>query len=311
MADRRWLPLNALRAFEAVGRHGSFTAGAAALNVSQSAISRHVISLEAMLGAPLFDRRPQRLTATESGARLLPVVTHAFDRMQQALDAASAATAQPRTLRIHVPPSFAQLLAVPILRGFRAECPGVLLDIVSGSGIGLPPEVDAALTYAKPQAGEGVSDLLWMEEVTPLCCPEVARRHAGLALGGFLAANEPIHVKFEHERRTLMWDLFARLSGVSMDTARGLAFDTAALAAQYALSGEGVALLDPVLFAAEIAAGRLVAPYAERVPSGYGYFVEVQPEDLGDPAIARFRSWMIQRFGAASSVPQRPRLHAV
>jgi LysR family glycine cleavage system transcriptional activator len=33
--NRRWLPLNALRAFEAVGQHRSFTAGAAALSVSQ------------------------------------------------------------------------------------------------------------------------------------------------------------------------------------------------------------------------------------------------------------------------------------
>ena len=43
--NRRWLPLNALRAFDAVGQNLSFTAGAQALHVSQSALSRHVISL--------------------------------------------------------------------------------------------------------------------------------------------------------------------------------------------------------------------------------------------------------------------------
>src|SRR6185437_16053036 len=41
--DRRWLPLNALRAFEGVAKHGSFTAAANALLISQSALSRHVI----------------------------------------------------------------------------------------------------------------------------------------------------------------------------------------------------------------------------------------------------------------------------
>ena len=48
--DRRWLPLNALRAFEGVAKHGSFTAAANALLISQSALSRHVIALERLTG---------------------------------------------------------------------------------------------------------------------------------------------------------------------------------------------------------------------------------------------------------------------
>ena len=48
--DRRWLPLNALRAFEGVAKHGSFTAAANALLISQSALSRHVIALERLIG---------------------------------------------------------------------------------------------------------------------------------------------------------------------------------------------------------------------------------------------------------------------
>ena len=48
--DRRWLPLNALRAFEGVAKHGSFTAAAHALLISQSALSRHVIALERLVG---------------------------------------------------------------------------------------------------------------------------------------------------------------------------------------------------------------------------------------------------------------------
>ena len=76
--DRRWLPLNALRAFEAVGRHGSFTAASQSLLVSQSAVSRHVIGLEDFLGVALFDRKPQQLTLTDAGRRLLPVVEKAY-----------------------------------------------------------------------------------------------------------------------------------------------------------------------------------------------------------------------------------------
>ena len=58
--DRKWLPLNALRAFEAVGRNLSFTVGAQSLSVTQSAISRHVSSLEDLLGKRLIHRRSSR-----------------------------------------------------------------------------------------------------------------------------------------------------------------------------------------------------------------------------------------------------------
>ena len=83
--DRKWLPLNALRAFEAAGQHLSFTAAANSLTVAQSAVSRHVIVLENFLGVALFERRPQQLVLTEAGRHILPVVSKSFDRIDQAL----------------------------------------------------------------------------------------------------------------------------------------------------------------------------------------------------------------------------------
>src|ERR1700748_3191747 len=84
--DRRWLPLNALRAFEGVAKHGSFTAAANALLISQSALSRHVIALERLTGVQLFERRPHALTLTKAGQHLLPAVVKSFDRLEYALD---------------------------------------------------------------------------------------------------------------------------------------------------------------------------------------------------------------------------------
>jgi LysR family glycine cleavage system transcriptional activator len=298
LIDRRWLPLNALRAFEAVGQRLNFTAGAQALGVSQSAISRHVISLEALLGAQLFERRPQGLALTEAGAALLPVVAKSFDRIEQTLNGIVSEAGGQRTLRVHLPPSFAQLLAVPLLHDLRREYPAITLDIASPGTVGPPPQdVDAAVVFARPQGGTHVSDLLWMVQVTPMCHPEVARRArtAGSA-AAFLAAAELLHVRLERQPRYLLWESFVRQTGLSVDVGRGLAFDTAALAAQYARSGEGVALLDTRLFAREVAEGALVAPFDLVAEDGYGYFLNVHPEDLADPGVAAFRSWIIQRF---------------
>ena len=78
---------------------------------------------------------------------------------------------------------------------------------------------------------------------------------------------------------------------------RGLIFDTALLAVEYALSGEGLALVDVNLFAEELRCGRLVRPFDISLDDGYGYYLITQPEALSDTAIALFRSWMIEHFG--------------
>src|SRR3954462_13304804 len=84
--DRRWLPLNALRAFEGVAKHGSFTASAPAFLISQSALSPPVIALARLVGAQLFDRKPRALSRTKAGQNLLPAVVKSFDRLEYALD---------------------------------------------------------------------------------------------------------------------------------------------------------------------------------------------------------------------------------
>jgi DNA-binding transcriptional LysR family regulator len=202
-------------------------------------------------------------------------------------------------LRVQLPPTFAHLLAVPILREFRGVCPDVILDIESAHTVGLPArDTDAAVIYAKPQVSDRVSNLLWMERLTPMCHPSVAARAQGRDLASFLAGAELLHGKLENEPRNRMWHMLVRQAGLPMETERGLVFDTTALAAQYALSGEGVALLDTRMFAADLEAGRLMAPYDIVLEAGYGYYLTIHPEDLADPAIARFRSWMIERFGA-------------
>ncbi len=95
------------------------------------------------------------------------------------------------------------------------------------------------------------------------------------------------------------WSHFARQLGFALDTQRGMAFDTVTIAAQCATAGQGVVLADVDMFADDLAKGRLVAPYDAVAEDGYGYYLAFHSEDLGDPAISLFRSWMIARLGRA------------
>jgi DNA-binding transcriptional LysR family regulator len=307
--DRRWLPLNALRAFEGVAKHGSFTAAANALLISQSALSRHVIALERFTGVQLFERRPHALTLTKAGQHLLPAVVRSFDRLEYALDDIrnEGAPAQ-RTLRVQMPPSFAVQLAVPILRDFRRASTDVDIDLISPYGVGPPlGDVDVAVVYSKPTVSDLVTDLLWSVRLSILCHPAIAAAHRGKDLAGFVEANELIHVRIADTPRHQFWSEFARRNGLKgLNVERGLVFDTAVLAVQYALGGQGLALVDTHLFAEEIRQGRLVKPFDATLDDGYGYYLITQPEGLADTAIALFRSWLIERFGAGAAPAAPP-----
>jgi LysR family glycine cleavage system transcriptional activator len=290
------LPLNALRAFEAVGQNLSFTGGASALSVSQSAMSRHVGGLEDLLGKQLFIRDASRLSLTAAGEELLPVVSKCLDRLEQTMNSIRD---DERSLRLHVPPSLLQQLFLPMLRDFHAEHPDIRLDVSSAHVTGLPStDFDMAIAYDRPNVDDRITDLLWMVRVAPLCSPATAMAAQGKALEAFLQGEELLHLKLDGEPRDLLWTAYLRQSSIAVATHGGLAFDTTIAAAQYAMTANGVFLGDIDMFAQEIADGRLVMPYDAVIEDGYGYYLKLHADDLGDPAISMFRSWLINRFGA-------------
>jgi len=300
--DRKWLPLNALRAFEAAGQHLSFTAAANSLTVAQSAVSRHVIVLENFLGVALFERRPQQLVLTDAGRHILPVVSKSFDRIDQALGEVIKEKGRPkRVLKVALPTSFAHRLAIPILRDFRAEHPGISLEIVSKptTGSDIDGDIDIAIVYSEPRVTDAIHDLLWMVRSSILCSPRLVQNIDRLDPAKFIASSDLLHLKIDERPRHFFWEMFARSIGrpdLSVD--RGLVFDTQQLAVQYAMSGDGLVLGDPLLFHDELRTGKLVRPFDLWLDEGYGYYLTTHPEDLSNEAVALFRSWLIARFAA-------------
>jgi DNA-binding transcriptional LysR family regulator len=267
-----------------------------------------VIALERLTGVQLFERRPHALTLTKAGQHLLPAVVKSFDRLEYALDDIrnEGAPAQ-RTLRVQMPPSFAVQLAVPILRDFHRICAEVDIDLVSPLGVGPPlGDVDVAVIYSRPTVTDLVTDLLWSERLSILCAPGIAAAHRGRGLADFIEANEIVHIRLADQPRHFLWMQFARHTGLALDMERGLVVDTAVLAAQYALSGQGIALADPSLFAAELGCGSLVKPFDAQLDAGYAYYLATPPEELGDSVIALFRSWLIERFGSRGTPAPSP-----
>jgi DNA-binding transcriptional LysR family regulator len=130
-----------------------------------------------------------------------------------------------------------------------------------------------------------------------------------------IAASDLLHLKIDGRPRHFFWEMFVRSIGrPDLAVDRGLVFDTQQLAAQYAMSGDGLALLDPLLFHEEIKAGRLMRPFDLWLDEGYGYYLTTHPEDLSNEAVALFRSWLIARFSASrateAAAPEPQKLRA-
>src|SRR3979490_2640601 len=210
-----------------------------------------------------------------------------------------------------MPPSFAVQLAVPILHDFRRLSTEVDIDLISPYGVGPPPsDVDVAVVYSRPTVTDLVTDLLWPVRLRPLWHPNVAARYAGKSLSEFIESNELVHVRISDQPRHHLWTQFVRQSNLNaLNVERGLVFDTAVLAVQYALSGEGIALVDNYLFADYIRTGQLVKPFDNTLDDGYGYYLITHPEALSDTAIALFRSWLIERFGTGGGSTAQSNLH--
>ncbi len=260
-------------------------------------MSRHVIGLEELLGKPLFEREANGLSLTEAGEELLPAVSKSLDRIEQTMNAIRDDRQAKRALRIHIPPSMLQQQLLPLLHDFRVQHPDYRIDVSSANVTGLPStSIDMAIVYDRPNVDDFVTDLLWMVRVAPLCSPETAKMAAGRSCARFLSQHELLHIKLEGQPRDLLWSSYARQCGLDIVTGEGLAFDTAIAAAQYAMGGGGVTLADIDMFAPEIASGRLVMPYDAVIEEGYGYYLKLHADDLSDPTISVFRSWLIGRF---------------
>ena len=148
--------LRQLRAFASIGRLGSFTRAAAALHVTQPALSTQIRELEVALGVKLFDRSTRSVSLTRAGEDLLPVVDGVLREIGSVVTRASD-VAQRITGRVAVAalPSLAATVMPDVVARMRALHVGIVVvvrDALAERILGLvrAGEVDLALTSKPP-----------------------------------------------------------------------------------------------------------------------------------------------------------------
>ncbi|MBK1838836.1 transcriptional regulator GcvA [Azospirillum sp. YIM B02556] len=286
MSTRRLPSLNGLRAFEAAARHGSFTAAAAELHVSQAAVSRMVKLLEERLGFALFDRRANALTLTDRGRALRPALTEAFDSIARRVEQVSAMRAGP-VLTVGMGATVAVRWLIPRLSSFHLAHPEIEVRIATG-GAGAPMNDDwtCAVLLGDGQWPGYEAERLFSSSLQPVCAPRLA---AELHRPADLAGATLLHVSHWGED----WPRWLAAAGSADLAAKGgLSFGSYAMALQAAIDGVGVALAPRFYSLDDLAAGRLATPFRLAVPMAHSWYLVSRASRREDAGLTPFRDWL-------------------
>src|SRR6267154_311476 len=284
---RRLLFLNGIKAFEAAARGGSFAAAGAELNVSAAAVSRLVHLLEDRLGVALFERKANRLALTAAGRAYQSGLTPIFDALAS-LTAQVTAPSGLRVLTIGVGPTFAMRWLIPRLADFRKHEPDIDVRITTGGAAA--PFGDDWSCGIKLGDGEWpglMAEPLFAADLLPVCAPRLA---ASLKRPGELKGPSLLRVAHSPDD----WPLWLKTAGVARVSARGPEFQFYGQALQAAVDGLGIAMGIRPYIDDDLAAGRLVAPFALSVPKGMRWYLVYRGFRTEQRDFAAFRRWIIR-----------------
>lgn len=297
-------PLDALRAFAAAARRLSFTRAAEDLSVTQSAISKQVISLEAALATRLFERKTRALALTPAGERLQRACEAAFAQLREAVTQISG-DGEP-VVTLATTPAFASFWLIPRIDGFRRLHPGVDIRISADTRlIDLErSRFDVAVRYLQDRQAPAQALRLFGDTLVAVCSPRLLkagdlrlRRPADLERQVLLTYED------EMERRPwLGWPAWLEMAGVpNLRPAGSIRFNQYEAAIRAALEGQGVALAQLELVSALLKEGRLVAPLPQRFSTPRSYFLLASAHAGSNPAVDPFCAWLASQVSTAAS----------
>ncbi len=293
MSRRSFPPLRGLRVFEAVARLGNFDLAARELNVTRSAVSHQIRTLEDAVGFELFERnhRPARLS--DAGQTYYPVLRDAFDRIEQSTKAlALERDADELVIQVYVTVALKWL--IPRLHDFEQRHPEMRVRLSTSYvdwdfdeehadvGFILARRKDAGLHY-RP---------LFRAELSPVCSPLLVKDQTLPLEPEALRDHTLLHVYTAQED----WRYWLEAAGVSdIQPSDRIAFDSYVLAQQAADDGQGVAMTLGPFAKDELRSGRLIKPFDFSVPYVCWWELVCSAKDRHAPKIEKLATWLTEQ----------------
>lgn len=288
---RKLPPLNALRAFEAAGRHASFTKAAEELHVTHGAVSRHVSLLESWLRVPLFHRSASQVRLTSAGRQYLTEITAALDRVAIASSQLQQQAA-PIALRVNAPPTFTMRWLIPRMSLFQRRQPELEIRLTTAtSAVNFEDGAYDMAIRGSIAPLAGCRSIPFMTEIImPVCHAELRER---IRLAG--PSDLANHTLISYTTEPVRWEQWLQAAGVDMlRPANSLHFEQMYFALQAATEGLGLVLVPLFLVIDDVLAGRLCLPFGLQGARRRTYYANTPANTPVSPALGAFQQWLQQ-----------------
>jgi LysR family glycine cleavage system transcriptional activator len=284
-------PLTALRAFEAAGRHLSFSKAASELNVTPAALSFQIKSLEEHLGAPVFVRHNRRVALTEAGCEMLPFLTKGFGHISEGWNAARSQLGQ-AGLTVTSGPAFLAGWLAPRMARFITAYPELDLRLTASLRfLNFQRDgIDLAIRFGATSDQGLFSEQLFQDWATPMMTPELA--HSIETPEDLMKVPLISHGGMETLYAYDRWDAWCQVVDIAAPKKTALHFSSPEAALSFAANGAGAVMGRVSLADTYLRDGRLVAPMKQAIRRQL-YYRLVCPLGLETrPSVLAFREWI-------------------
>lgn len=293
--------LQALLVFETVARHDSFTRAAAALGISQPAVSHAICGLEEKLGVQLFDRLHRGVRLSEAGRYLYEQVNLGLTVIDQALRETRKYSASDQ-VTLAASTATATWWLLPRAARFKQAHPQIAIRCVTAdTDVDLSDEgIDLAITLGRGEWPRYARWRMFDEDVFPVCSPGYAPKLGKKPTPQSLSTATLVHFEERYRPRVDWTDWLGRF-GVSVPrTGSALRFTDYSVVLQAAMEGQGVALGWRHIVTPLMEQGRLVRPLQEHVVTGHPIYIIAAANRPLRPSAVVLRDWLL-----AESRPDR------
>ncbi|MGC1304164.1 MAG: LysR family transcriptional regulator [Caulobacteraceae bacterium] len=252
-----------LEAVLAVARTGGFRAAARELDVSSSALSHAIASLEERLGVRLFNRTTRSVSLSAAGEQFVAEVAPALGAIRSAIDHAGEHADEPTgALRLNMSTTTARVLLKPLILEYQRRYPRVDLEIVTDDALSdvIGQGCDAGIRPTETVQPDMIA--------VPIAAPSPFRVVGAPAY--FEGRPRPTHPGQLGEHRCIRarlasgriwrWELKRGVEAFLIEPPGSLILDENGLVREAAVAGAGLAyLLDEAAVREDLAAGRLIS----------------------------------------------------
>lgn len=293
---RRRIPsTTALLCFEAAARTENFARAAEHMNITQSALSRQIQTIEAFVAQSLFARAKQRVTLTTAGRALLADLSPLLESLEAALLKLQSHDSLQGAINIGIYPTLGSRWLMPKIIELQQERDNLTINTITyldNSGID-PSLVDIAIVQGDPPFKGYRWDHLMPEALMVVGSSELIGE----------PVDEPLDLLdfriLQHTTRPQSWEIW--LAHQDRQLPRkiiGPTFSQFEMLIDATRGGHGIAIIPQILIERELANGALCKAHTFECVTQSAYFMLMPQVKVGIPRLERLWQWFLQNAGS-------------